>query len=59
VLTGLGETSMALKAAKQAGFSTMVSLAEKIGTRASTVSSSIGVLHVLATHLKGAGRDGW
>jgi probable H4MPT-linked C1 transfer pathway protein len=59
VLTGLGETSLALQAAKRAGFNRILSLAEKIGNRASILSSSIGVLHVLATHLKGAGFDGW
>jgi hypothetical protein len=59
VLTGLGETSLALQAAKQANFKTILSLAEKVGTRASIVSSSIGVLHVLAAYLKDAGFDGW
>ncbi len=59
VLTGLGETSLALQAARQARIKTVMSLAEKVGTRASIVSSSIGVLHTLAVFLKDAGFDGW
>ncbi len=59
VLTGLGETTLAMQAARQAGMTTILSLAEKIGINASIASSAIGVLHVLATHLKGAGFDGW
>ncbi|MBN2153003.1 MAG: hypothetical protein JW839_16240 [Candidatus Lokiarchaeota archaeon] len=59
VLTGLGEGSVALQAARQAGFKKILPLAEKIGVHASIASSAIGILHVLAAYLKGAGFDGW
>lgn len=59
VVTGLGEAPIAMQAAEQAGCKDIISLAGKIGTAASIASSSVGILHVLATWLDEAGFDGW
>nr|MDO8083584.1 hydantoinase/oxoprolinase family protein [Candidatus Sigynarchaeum springense] len=59
VLTGLGEGTLAIEAARQAGFKTIISLSEKFGTTGSTVSSALGILHVLTAYLKGVGFNGW
>ncbi|MEX2684708.1 MAG: hydantoinase/oxoprolinase family protein [Candidatus Sigynarchaeota archaeon] len=59
VLTGVGEGFLAMQAARQAGFNKIIPLAEKIGKPSSTVSSALGVLHILASYLKGVGFNGW
>ena len=52
VVTGLGEDTLARPAAIRAGFKSILPLSSKIGMNATIISSAIGVLHVLADHLK-------
>jgi hypothetical protein len=51
VLTGLGEDVLARPATERAGFKEIVPLSTYIGAKGTVLSSAIGVLHVLSTHL--------
>ena len=53
IVTGLGRNFLAKKAAEKTGFSDVIDMSELVGTKAATVSPSVGVALMVASSLEG------